>query len=86
MASSVEPYRDLVQRLIDQKVEMTAIYQQLRDDYQYPGSYSAVRRFVHQLCPHQLDAVVRVHTAPGEEMQVDFGHLGWLFDAVSRSL
>ena len=50
--SSVEPYRDLVQRLVDQQVEMTAIYQQLRDDYEYTGSYSAVRRFVHQLCPH----------------------------------
>ena len=84
--SSIEPYRDLVQRLIDQQVEMTAIYQQLRDDYQYTGSYSAVRRFVNRLSPHQPDAVVRVHTLPGEELQVDFGHLGWLFDPVSRSL
>jgi transposase len=85
-ASSVEPYCDLVQRLVEQQVEMTAIYQQLRDDYQYPGSYSAVRRFVNHLYPHQPEAVVRVHTPPGEELQVDFGHLGWLFDAVSRSL
>jgi transposase len=85
-ASSVEPYRDLVQRLVEQQVEITAIYQQLRDDYQYTGSYSAVRRFVNHLSPHQPEAVVRVHTAPGQDMQVDFGHLGWLFDAVSRSL
>jgi transposase len=84
--SSIEPHRDLVQRLIDQKVEMTAIYQQLRDDYQYTGSYSAVRRFVRRLSPYQPEAVVRVHTLPGEEMQVDFGHLGWLFDAVTRTL
>jgi transposase len=84
--SSIEPHRELVQRLIDQKVEMTAIYQQLRDDYRYTGSYSAVRRFVRRLSPYQPEAVVRVHTLPGEEMQVDFGHLGWLFDAVTRSL
>lgn len=85
-ASSVEPHRDLVQRLIDQKVEMIAIYQQLCDDHEYTGSYSAVRRFVNHLCPCEPEAVVRVHTPPGEEMQVDFGHLGWLFDPVSRSL
>lgn len=85
-ASSVEPHREVVQRLVEQKVEMTAIYQQLRDDYQYPGSYSAVRRFVNHLCPHQPEAVVRVHTAPGEDLQVDFGRIGWLFDAVSRHL
>ncbi len=79
-ASSVEPYRETVQRLLDQQVEMTAIYQRLRDDHGYHGSYSAIRRFVHHLQPAQPEAVVRVHTAPGEEMQVDFGSVGQLFD------
>jgi len=78
--SSVEPYREIVQQLLDQHVEMSAIYQRLHDDHGYPGSYSAVRRFVHHLCPHQPEAVVRVHTAPGEEMQVDFGPVGQLYD------
>lgn len=78
--STVEPFQEIVQRLLDQQVEMTAIYQRLRDDYGYPGSYSAVRRFVHRLYPSQPEAVVRVHTAPGEEMQVDFGSVGQLYD------
>ena len=78
--SSVEPYQGIVQRLLDQQVEMTAIYQRLRDDHGYHGSYSAIRRFVHHLQPAQPEAVVRVHTAPGEEMQVDFGSVGPLFD------
>jgi hypothetical protein len=72
-SSSVEPYRPLVQRLIGQKVEMTAIYQQLRDDHLYTGSYSAVRRFVKQLCPHRPDAVVRVHTPHGDLVKTQFG-------------
>jgi hypothetical protein len=32
-----------VQAWVDQGVEMMAIWQHLQDDYQYPGSYSAVR-------------------------------------------
>jgi transposase len=80
LVSTVEPYREIVQRLLDQQVEMTAIYQRLHEDHGYPGSYSAIRRFVHQLAPKLPDAVVRVHTAPGEELQVDFGSVGPLFD------
>jgi transposase len=78
--SSVQPYQEIVQRLLDQQVEMTAIYQRLRDNHGYHGSYSAIRRFIHHLQPAQPEAVVRVHTAPGEEMQVDFGSVGPLFD------
>jgi hypothetical protein len=59
--------------LIGQKVEMTAIYQQLRDDHLYTGSYSAVRRFVKQLCPHRPDAVARVHTPHGDLIKTQFG-------------
>jgi transposase len=78
--STVEPYQAIVQRLLDQQVEMTAIYQRLREDHGYSGSYSAIRRFVHHLRPTQPEAVVRVHTAPGEDLQVDFGSVGPLFD------
>lgn len=78
--STVEPFQDLVQRFLDQQVEMTAIYQRLRDDHGFRGSYSAVRRFVHHLHPAPPEAVVRVHTGPGEELQVDFGSVGLLFD------
>ncbi len=78
--SSVKPYQEIVQRLLDQQVEMTAIYQRLRDNHGYRGSYSAVRRFIHHLQPAAPEAVVRVHSDPGEEMQVDFGAVGRLFD------
>lgn len=81
--SSVEPYRDLVQRLVDQQVEMAAIFQRLSQDHSYGGSYSAVRRYVSHLRPREPEAVVRVHTAEGEELQVDFGSVGQLFDPVS---
>jgi transposase len=84
--SSVEPYAEVVQHLLDQGVEMTAIFQRLCDDYGYRGSYSAVRRYVHRLRPSQPDIVVRVHSAPGEEAQVDFGPVGKLYDPASGRL
>ena len=79
-ASSIEPYREVVQGLLDQRVEMVAIFQRLQDDHGYGGSYSSVRRFVHRLRPAEAQVVVRVHTAPGEEAQVDFGSVGQLYD------
>lgn len=80
VASSVEPYQDLVRGWVEQGVEMSAIYQRLRDNHGYTGSYSAVRRYVSRVSPHTPEAVVRVHTAPGEELQVDFGSVGLLYD------
>jgi hypothetical protein len=84
--SSVESYREIVQAWVDQGVEMTAIWQHLQDDYHYPGSYSSVRRFVNKLRSADPEVFVRVHTAPGEEMQVDFGGVGQLYDPVSGLL
>jgi transposase len=84
--SGVESFREIVTRLLDQQVEMTAIYQRLQENYGYSGSYSSVRRFVQRMRPSEPCAVVRVHTAPGEELQVDFGRVGRLFDPVTSRL
>ena len=84
--STVAPYRETVAQWLEQGVEMTAMWQRLQENYGYQGSYSAVRRFVRRLRPVEPEAVVRVHTAPGEEMQVDFGSVGLLYDPVSQRL
>ncbi len=78
--STLEPYRQVIQTLHNQGVERVAIWQRLRDNYGYTGSYSSVRRFVSHLEPPSPEAFTRVHTAPGEEMQVDFGAVGQLYD------
>jgi transposase len=82
-SSTAEPYEQIVLHLLDQGVEMTAIWARLREDHGFKGSYSAVRRYVHGLRPAEPEAVVRVHTAPGEEAQVDFGSVGQLYDPAS---
>jgi len=79
--SSVEPYRPLVEELLAAGVEMMTIFDRLRERG-YTGSYSSIRRFAHTLQPAKPKAVVRVHTAPGEEAQVDFGSAGTLLDPI----
>lgn len=80
MISNLEPYREVVKDYLQQGLEKTAIWQRLRQDHGYPGSYSSVQRFVNRLAPEEPQAYIRVHTAPGEEMQVDFGSVGQLYD------
>ncbi len=78
--SSVTPYKEVVEHFLDEGVEKTAMLARLRDDHGYKGTYSSLWRFVSRLRPSQPEAFIRVHTAPGEEAQVDFGSVGTLFD------
>lgn len=80
MSSSLEPYEEVVKNLLKQGVEMTAMWQRLKGNHGYKGSYSAVRRYVNRLEPDTPEVYTRIHTAPGEEMQVDFGSVGQLYD------
>jgi transposase len=84
--SSVEPYGEVIRALLDQGVEMTAIWHRLQENHGYKGSYSSIRRYVAHLSTRTPEAFVRVHTEPGEEMQVDFGYVGQLFDPVTHRL
>jgi transposase len=77
--SSVERYREQVEKLRQAGVEMAAIHERLKERG-YTGSYSAVYRFVRNLEPFEPDVTVRVETRPGEEAQVDFGFAGWMID------
>ena len=82
--STVEPYREVVEQLLSQGVEMMAMFARLQKDHGYSGSYSSIRRFVHRIEASKPEAFVRVHTPPGEEAQVDFGAVGPLLDPVTR--
>ena len=93
-SSSLEPYRAVVTDLRQRGVEMMAIFQRLRDEHDFTGTYSSVRRFVHNLEPAQPDATIRIERQPGDapahpglrpgtwaEAQVDFGYAGLMLDA-----
>ena len=78
--STVEDYRQQGQRMLDQGMEMTVIYQRLTEECGYQGSYSSIRRFVHRIQPTEKEVYTRVHSQSGEEMQVDFGNIGFIYD------
>lgn len=77
--STVEPYREMVEKLRKQKVEIAAIHQRLQE-HGFTGSYMAVWRFVRKLEPQTPEATVRVEVEPGTEAQVDFGSAGKMLD------
>ncbi len=83
--STVEPYRELVVKLREQKVEVAAIYERLKER-EYRGSYASVYRFVRSLEPRAPEVTVRVETPPGEEGQVDFGYAGLMIDPQTGKL
>ena len=83
--SSVEPYRERVEKLRKEGVEIAAIYERLKERG-YSGSYSSVHRFVRNLEPRSPDITVRVETPPGEEGQVDFGYAGLMIDPETGKL
>ncbi len=84
--STVEPYREVIQDWLKQGVEMTAIWLRLRENFGYSGGYSSIRRFVHRLAPVEPEVFVRVHSEPGEDLQVDFGSVGQLYDPVTKRI
>lgn len=75
-----EPWQAVIQHLRSRQVEIKALYERLREDHGYDGSYSAVRRYVRWLEQTQPTAFVRLETAPGQEAQVDFGSAGRMID------
>lgn len=83
MRSTVEPFADQVAVWVQAGVEGQAIWQRLRSDYGYTGSYSSVRRYLQRVYPKEPEVVCRIETEPGEEVQVDFGSAGLQWDAQS---
>jgi transposase len=86
VASTVEPFAELVKEWLSKDVEMKAIHRLLCEQHGYTGSYSAVRRFVAARYPETQEVFVRMETAPAEEAQVDFGTVGKLLHPVTGQL
>jgi transposase len=80
VVSTVEPYRSVVESLLEANVEMATIHSRLVREHGYRGSYSSVKRFVRRLRPKTPDVCLRIETPPGREAQVDFGGVGRIRD------
>ena len=73
-ASACEPYRELIEEALGRGRNATAIYQDLVSQHGFGAKYSSVKRFVGTLAGVATpEARAVIHTAPGEEAQVDYG-------------
>jgi len=57
-----------------QRHTATRMYERLRDEYEFTGASSTVRRVVAQLRQSVPECFIPLTAAPGEQIQVDFGH------------
>ena len=69
--SVAAPYRDAIREKLDRGLSLQRIWQDLVEEYAYPGSYESVKRYARRL-ERPCRVVGVYHSAPGEEAQVDF--------------
>ena len=84
--SKVTPYHDKVEELLSNNCSVQVIFERIRDNYGFKGSYDSVRRYINNIREKEPDKYIRIETAPGEEAQVDFGYGGLMFDPVEKRL
>ncbi|MEN6641447.1 MAG: IS21 family transposase [Armatimonadia bacterium] len=71
--SQCEPLRESIDAKLRDGLSAQRIFQDLRTDDGFEGSYDAVKRFVRRLKASEPERIYRLECLPGEEAQVDFG-------------
>lgn len=71
--SLCEPHRAVVVAAVERGLSIQRIFQDLQSEHAFAGSYCSVKRFVRQLGLTLALPCRRLESAPGEQMQVDFG-------------
>lgn len=76
---ALEAHRDLIKSMIETNTAATA-HQRLRDEHDVRVSVTSLRRYVWQAFPDRNGGreptVLRPAVPPGQEAQIDYGHLG----------
>jgi len=66
-------YRAKIEEKLEAGLSAQRIYQDIKREQGYEGSYESVKRFVAVLKAKEPGRVWRIESEAGEEMQVDFG-------------
>lgn len=93
-ASQCAQFHELILVKLEQGLDATRIYQDLRNDHGFSSKYHSVRRYVAKLGKTSELPFRRLEVEPGDQMQVDFGsgarcknHEGkWIKTYVFRSV
>jgi len=71
--SQCESFREVIEDKLQGGLSRQRIYQDLRDEYGFEGSYYSIRRFVKRLGEDRPIPFRRMECMPGDESQIDFG-------------
>jgi transposase len=71
--SQCQAYGEQILEKLEVGLSAQRVYQDLKSEQRYEGSYESVKRFVAVLKAKEPRRVWRMECQPGEEMQVDFG-------------
>lgn len=71
--SQAQAYDKIIREKLRHDLSAQRIYQDLVVEHGFPHSYDSVKRYVAKLKETAPKVFARIHTAPGEEAQVDFG-------------
>jgi len=82
--SHCEPFRPVIEGMLELGLSAQRIYQDLVTGHDFPGSYSSVKRFVRRLRAVSPLPFRRLECDAGEEVQVDFGRGAPVVDSEGR--
>lgn len=80
--STVEPYRELVEKLVKDDCRYTTIWLRLKERG-FTGGYCAVKRYCGRHYPKPVEVFCRMESKPGERANADFGFAGMVRDPKS---
>jgi hypothetical protein len=79
-ASQCAPLAVVIEQGLLAGLSAQRIYQDMVAGHAFTGGYDAVKRFVRQLTQRTELPFRRMECAPGQELQVDFGHGAWVLE------
>lgn len=82
--SQCDPFTDLIKKKLDEGLTAQRIWQDLRNENAFDGSYSSVKRFVQRLGVTTPLPFRRMECEAGQEAQVDFGTGAWVIENGKR--
>lgn len=77
----IDKYKDIINTKVNQELSAKRIYQDLKSEHDYDGSYETVKLYVREVKTSKIKAFMVNSSLPGEEVQVDFGYVGKMPDA-----
>ena len=76
--SRCDLHKDFIEKALRDGLSGQRIYQDLKAEKGFEGSYDAVKRYLRRMYPEQPERIWRMESPPGEEAQVDFGAGAWI--------